>query len=67
MILYRMLTGVDDSAFCKRVSKALNDGWQLYGQPTLTFDSQQGRTICGQAVMKEVDGDYHDDIKLSDY
>ncbi|MGE0231932.1 MAG: DUF1737 domain-containing protein [Flavobacteriaceae bacterium] len=67
MILYRYLTGPDDNVFCKRVSRALNNGWQLYGNPTLTFDSAQGRAICGQAIMKEVPGDFTDDITLSDY
>lgn len=68
MKLYRMLTGVDDSAFCKRVSEALNKGWELHGAPALTFDPVQGRVICGQAIVKEVEGeDYHPDIKLSDW
>ncbi|MCA0319077.1 MAG: DUF1737 domain-containing protein [Proteobacteria bacterium] len=66
--LYRYLTGVDDSAFCHKVSAAINKGWQLYGHPTLTFDAVQGRTICGQAIVKEVeDVDYSPDLKLSDY
>ena len=30
---YRYLTGKDDAAFCHRVTQALNNGWQLYGQP----------------------------------
>ena len=38
MKVYRYLTGKDDAAFCHRVTDALNRGWQLYGQPTLTFD-----------------------------
>ncbi len=66
--LYRYLTGPDDSAFCHKVTAAINKGWQLYGPPTLTFDAVQGRTICGQAVMKEVEGlTYTPEIKLSDY
>ena len=36
MKVYRYLTGKDDAAFCHRVTDALNRGWQLYGQPTLT-------------------------------
>ena len=52
MQLYRFLTGPDDAAFCKRVSAALNKGWQLAGNPTLTFDPVQGRVICGQAIVK---------------
>ena len=68
MILYRMLTGPDDSAFCHRVTAAINKGWQLSGAPTLTFDPLQGRVICGQAITKVVDGiDYRDDMKLSDF
>jgi hypothetical protein len=68
MILYRYLTGVDDSAFCHKVTAALNKGWLLQGPPTLTFDSAQGRVICGQAIMKDVQGvDYSPEMKLSDY
>ncbi|WP_334175432.1 DUF1737 domain-containing protein [Pseudoxanthobacter sp.] len=67
MRLYRFLTGPDDASFCKRVSAALSNGWQLQGSPALTFDPVQGRVICGQAVIKEVAGDYSDDIRLSDY
>lgn len=65
MKLYRYLTGPDDSAFCKRVSAALNRGWQLYGAPTLTFDPIQGRVICGQAIVKDVPGDWSDEIDMS--
>lgn len=68
MKLYRYLTGVDDSAFCHRVTAALNQGWQLYGDPSLTFDEKQGRVVCGQAVVKEVEGiDYAPGMKLADY
>ncbi|MBS7537862.1 DUF1737 domain-containing protein [Ancylobacter lacus] len=67
MKLYRYLTGVDDSAFCKRVSAALNKGWRLEGNPTLTYDASRGRVICGQAIVKEVPGEWHEDVVLSDY
>ena len=67
MILYRFLTGPDDSSFCRRVSEALNKGWQLSGNPTLTFDPLRGRVICGQAIVKEVEGDWRNDLTLSDY
>lgn len=68
MKLYRVLTGPDDAAFCKRVSAALNKGWQLHGAPSLTYDSAKGTVICGQAVVKEVEGvEFSDEIKLSDY
>lgn len=64
MRLYRYLTGPDDSNFCKRVSEALNTGWQLYGSPTLTFDAVHGRVICGQAVVKEAPGAWSDEVKI---
>lgn len=67
MKLYRYLTGPDDSSFCKRVSKALSAGWNLHGSPTLTHNPDSGSMMCGQAVCKEAEGTYSDDITLSDY
>ncbi len=64
--LYRMLTGPDDAAFCHRVSKALSQGWQLYGPSTLTYDTEQKRVVCGQAITKTVQADYSADMKLSE-
>jgi hypothetical protein len=66
MKAYRYLTGKDDAAFCHRVTLALNNGWQLYGQPTLTFDQKRGEVICGQVITKEVEGkSYHPELDLS--
>lgn len=56
MKAYRYITGKDDSTFCHRITAALNNGWELYGNPTLTFDQQKGTVICGQAIVKQVDG-----------
>lgn len=67
MKLYRYLTGPDDNAFCKRVSAALNKGWSLHGSPTLTYDPESKRVICGQAITIDVEGRYSDDVILSDY
>ena len=67
MKLYRYLTGPDDAAFCERVTEALNHGWSLYGDPTLTYDAERKRVVCGQAIVKEVAGDYEPGLKLSDY
>ncbi|KRD99889.1 hypothetical protein ASE63_10235 [Bosea sp. Root381] len=64
--LYRYLTGPDDASFCHRVSEALSQGWVLYGNPTLTFDAVQGRVVCGQAVIKDIDGTYAPGMKLSE-
>ena len=46
---YRLLTGRDDATFCLRISRALAEGYELYGSPTLTFDGS--RVIAGQAVV----------------
>ena len=35
---YRVLTGADDAAFCRRVSEALDLGYELHGGPAVTFD-----------------------------
>lgn len=67
MKLYRFITGIDDSEFCHRVTQALNKGWALSGSPTMTYDATRGSTICGQAVTKEVDGEYSREMKLGDY
>jgi hypothetical protein len=67
MKLYRLLTGFDDAAFCKRVSEALSRGWQLHGAPSLTFDPARGRVVCGQAVVKEVEGEWTDEMKGEDF
>lgn len=46
---YRVLTGPDDHAFCERVSKALSEGYVLYGSPSITFDGEN--CIVAQAVV----------------
>ena len=63
MKLYRILTGGDDAAFCKKVTEALNKGWHLYGSPSLTFDTASGRTVCGHAVVKDVPGEWTEEMK----
>jgi hypothetical protein len=45
----------------------LSKGWTLYGHPTLTFDATQGRAICGQAIIKDVDKPYSPDMNLSEH
>ncbi|HKK30824.1 MAG TPA: DUF1737 domain-containing protein [Alphaproteobacteria bacterium] len=66
MHAYRYLTGKDDSAFCHRVTAMLNKGWELYGNPTLTYDPEKGHVVCGQAIVKEVPGiDYDPEMELA--
>lgn len=64
MKLYRFLSEDDTSAFCHKVTEALNKGWELHGSPTQTFDPVKGIMRCGQSVVKEVDGTYTPDTKL---
>ncbi|PWU50629.1 DUF1737 domain-containing protein [Micromonospora globispora] len=46
---YRLVTGPDDAAFCARVSGLLDQGYQLYGSPALTFNGE--RVIAAQALV----------------
>lgn len=45
---YRLLTGPDDAAFCRRVSEALSLGYKLYGSPAITFNGQTA--VVAQAL-----------------
>jgi hypothetical protein len=47
--IYRLLTGKDDDAFCRRVSEALALGYQLYGSPAATFNGTS--VIVAQALI----------------
>jgi hypothetical protein len=47
--IYRILTGVDDATFCRRVSEALSLGYKLYGSPAATFDGRS--VIVAQALV----------------
>lgn len=64
MRAYRLLTEEDTSAFCHKVTKALDLGWELYGDPQYAFDAANGVMRCAQAVIKDVEGDYDPDVKL---
>jgi hypothetical protein len=66
MKLYRFLSAEDTSVFCHKVTEALNKGWSLHGSPTQTWDHAAGVMRCGQAVIKQVPGDYTPDIKLGE-
>ena len=62
--IYRLLTEDDTSAFCHKVTLALSKGWVLAGSPAMAFDSARGVMRCAQAVVKDVEADYHPDQKL---
>jgi hypothetical protein len=46
---YRLITGPDDAEFGVRVSEALDEGYELYGSPTIALEG--GRVIVAQAVV----------------
>jgi hypothetical protein len=46
---YRILTGPDDAAFCRRVSEAIALGYKLYGSPAAAFDGEH--VIVAQALV----------------
>jgi hypothetical protein len=66
MLAYRLLSEADTSAFCHKVTRALANGWQLYGNPIYAFDAEAGVMRCGQAVVKEVDAAYDPGMKLGE-
>jgi hypothetical protein len=64
MIVYRLLTGEDSSAFCHKVTEALAKGWLLHGSPAYSHDPNTGTMRCAQAVVKEVETEYSPELKL---
>ena len=46
---YRVLTGPDDEHFCRRVSDALDLGYQLHERPTVAFNGEH--VVVAQAVI----------------
>jgi hypothetical protein len=67
MKLYRLLTDDDTSAFCHKVTAALNKGWALHGTPSYAFDAARGVMRCAQAVVKDAPGTYSPETKLGDH
>ena len=66
MKLYRLLTEDDTSAFCHKVTAALNKGWDLHGSPSMAWDAARGVMRCAQAVVKDAPGTYTPDTKLGE-
>lgn len=64
MKAYRLLTEDDTSAFCHKVSQALDKGWVLHGDPVYAFDAKRGVMRCGQAVVKDAEAAYSPEMKL---
>ncbi len=48
---YKVLTGIDDSEFCARVSDHLKHGWELYGSVAATFNGKS--VILAQPLVRK--------------
>ncbi len=46
---YRLITGIDDSEFCSRMSDLLDSGYVLHGSPAITFNGVNN--IVAQAIV----------------
>lgn len=66
-LIYRFLTGPDTPEFCHKVTKALSEGWELYGPPQYAHDPESGGMRCGQAVTKQTNESYDPEKKLGEY
>lgn len=47
---YKLVTGNDDAEFCKRITKLLAEGYELYGSPAMAFNGEH--MVVAQAVIK---------------
>jgi len=48
---YKLITGKDNADFCDKITKLLDEGYELYGSPTMSFNGEH--IIVGQAVIKK--------------
>lgn len=55
MKLYRFLSAPEGFAFNQRVSLALQEGWEPFGNPVMTYDPVLKVMIAGQAIVKETE------------
>lgn len=49
---YVLLSGIDDSEFCQRVSDRMDEGYELYGSPAITFNGKNN-IVCQALVLKK--------------
>lgn len=48
---YKLVTGKDDAAFCARITKLLEEGYELYSSPSIAFNGEH--MIVAQALVKQ--------------
>ncbi len=49
---YVLLSGIDDAEFCQRVSDRMDQGYELYGSPAITFNGKNN-IVCQALVLKK--------------
>jgi hypothetical protein len=64
MRLYRFLTGAVGLDFNRRVTAALNEDWELHGDPVFFRDEASGQMMAGQAVIRETDDGTDYDVRV---
>ncbi len=47
---YKLVTGKESSNFNERVTELLQQGYELYGSPALSFNGEQ--VVAAQALVK---------------
>jgi hypothetical protein len=49
---YKLLTGTGDRAFCEKVSRHLEGGYVLYGEPVIARNAFGGVTVAQAVVLR---------------
>lgn len=49
---YKLLTGTGDREFCEKVSRHLEGGYVLYGEPVITSGPDGGVTVAQAVVLR---------------
>ena len=62
---YRFITNDDTSIFCHRITEALSNGWKLYGEPKMTYNSKSKVMRCRKAFIKNSSKKYSKKMSLS--
>lgn len=62
MKLYRYISAPEGFVFSQRISLAMQEGWELYGNPVMTFDPVLKVMMAGQAIIKETEDEMDRDV-----
>ena len=65
-LLYRLISGEDDAAFCYRMSGLIARGWKPHGSPSYAYDGKNQVMKVAQAITMEIEGEFTDDVKLEE-